>query len=226
MSHRVLATLTIGQAPRPDIAPVVEAAMPRGVKCVHAGVLDGLTRAEMDRRFAPRKKQPKLVTRIADGTTVVLDKEAVGIAMQEMLERLEARGSDAVLLLCTGEFDGLSCRRARLFEPDKMIPAVVGVLAQSWKVGVIVPLREQIETAMSKWQDLATPALYEAASPYVGDSRELTAAARALRARGAQMLVLDCMGYEQRHRECASREAGCPVILSNTLAARLVAEWM
>ncbi|RQS19429.1 AroM family protein [Burkholderia sp. Bp8998] len=226
MGNCMLATLTIGQAPRTDITSVVEAALPHGVTCLHAGVLDGVARAEIDRRFAPRVNTPALVTRVADGTALVLDKEAVGSAMQDKLAWLDARGCDAVLLLCTGEFDGLSCRRARLFEPDKMIPAIVGVLAQSGRVGVIVPLREQIETVKSKWRNLSKPALYEAASPYAGDTRALSVAARALRSRGAQMLVLDCMGYGQRHRECAMQAAGCPVILSNTLVAGVIAEWL
>ncbi|WP_244107607.1 AroM family protein [Burkholderia anthina] len=224
MGNRMLATLTIGQAPRKNIASVVEAAMPHGVKCVHAGLLDGLTRNEMEVRFAPRGNGRKLVTRVASGATVVLDKEAVGNALQEKIARLEAQGCESILLLCTGEFDGLSCKRARLFEPDKMVPAIIGALARSEKVGVVMPLREQIETEVAKWRILSTPALYAAASPYSDDIGELSVAARTLRERGAQILVLDCMGYEQRHRARAAREAGCPVILSNTLVAKCVAE--
>ncbi|KVL46902.1 hypothetical protein WS99_23825 [Burkholderia territorii] len=222
----MLATVTIGQAPRTNIASIVEAAMPRGVKCVHAGALDGLTKDEIDARFAPCGSRRKLVTRIADGTAVVLDKEAVGNALQEKIMRLEEQGCDAILLLCTGEFDGLSCKRARLFEPDKMIPPIVGALARSEKVGVVVPLPEQIETEGSKWRILSTPAEYAAASPYTDDFRELSIAARTLRGRGARILVLDCMGYEQRHRTQAAREAGCPVILSNTLVAKCIAEML
>ena len=226
MRNRMLATLTIGQAPRTNITSIVEAATPRGVKCVHAGALDGLTRDEIGLRFAPRGNGRKLVTRIADGTTVVLDKEAVGNALQEKIVSLDQRGCEAILLLCTGEFEGLSCTRARLFEPDKMLPAIIGALARSEKVGVVMPLREQIETEVAKWQILSTPALYAAASPYSDNIEELSIAARALRERGAQILVLDCMGYEQRHRARAAREAGCPVILSNTLVAKCVAEML
>ena len=47
------ATLTIGQAPRPDLAPVFNAIAPAGTEVVHAGCLDGLTKAEVDEQFAP-----------------------------------------------------------------------------------------------------------------------------------------------------------------------------
>ena len=47
------ATLTIGQAPRPDLAPVFNAIAPAGTEVVHAGCLDGLTKAEVDKQFAP-----------------------------------------------------------------------------------------------------------------------------------------------------------------------------
>ena len=43
------ATLTIGQAPRPDLAPVFNAIAPAGTEVVHAGCLDGLTKAEVDK---------------------------------------------------------------------------------------------------------------------------------------------------------------------------------
>ena len=45
------ATLTIGQAPRPDLAPVFNAIAPAGTEVVHAGCLDGLTKAEVDELF-------------------------------------------------------------------------------------------------------------------------------------------------------------------------------
>ena len=38
------------------------------------------------------------------------------------------------------------------------------------------------------------------------------------------MLVMDCMGFVEHHRRAAAEGAGCPVILSNALIAKLTAE--
>jgi protein AroM len=49
-------------------------------------------------------------------------------------------------------------------------------------------------------------------------------AARTLRERGAEMLVMDCMGFVEEHRAAARRASGLPTLLSNALIAKLVAE--
>ena len=45
-SVRTLGTLTIGQAPRSDIAPILRQHMPAGVEILERGLLDGLTDAD------------------------------------------------------------------------------------------------------------------------------------------------------------------------------------
>jgi len=70
------------------------------------------------------------------------------------------------------------------------------------------------------------PPICEAASPYVDDEQgtQLIKAAQQLRERGAALLILDCMGFVERHRRIAQQASGLPVILSNALIARLCAE--
>ena len=86
------ATLTIGQAPRPDLAPVFNAITPAGTEVVHAGCLDGLTKAEVDKQFAPVGSEGLLTSRMLDGTAVVLGKSAVRKALQEKIHQLEKAG--------------------------------------------------------------------------------------------------------------------------------------
>ena len=69
-----LGTITIGQAPRPDITPILERHLPPATACVHAGLLDGLARDEIEQRYAPRAGQATLITRLLDGSSVVVDK--------------------------------------------------------------------------------------------------------------------------------------------------------
>jgi protein AroM len=51
MGDRVLGTLTIGQAPRPDVVPIIDAHVPAHVRREHKGVLDGLDHDEIARRY-------------------------------------------------------------------------------------------------------------------------------------------------------------------------------
>jgi protein AroM len=220
---RRLGTLTIGQAPRPDIVPILDAFLNEGITRIHAGVLDELTRTEIENRFAPRPGQPRLVTRLLDGSSVVLDRVLTEAAAQHKLEALEEQGCTTILLLCTGHFERLTTRTARLLEPDRFLPAAVAALVRGAKLGIIVPIVEQIDSEAIKWSKLDPTPLYAAASPYQDGLGAVAEAALDLRQRGADILLMDCMGFVERHRAAASA-AGLPTILSNSLMAKLVSE--
>ena len=47
MREPILGTLIIGQAPRPDVVPIIDRYVASRVRRIHRGVLDGLSRAEI-----------------------------------------------------------------------------------------------------------------------------------------------------------------------------------
>ena len=221
---RKLGTLTIGQAPRADIMPILNAAIDAAVPRRHAGVLDGLSRDEIARDFATRSGQAVLITKLLDGSSVIIDRNKTEAAAQAKLAMLEAEGCSTILMLCGAHFATLGCKTARLIEPDRILPATAAALTQDAQLGIIVPLAEQIVSEAGKWVPLHRPPLYAAASPYGGGGVALAEAARDLVARGAQVLLLDCMGFVEAHRREAALASGLPVILSNSLIAKLVSE--
>lgn len=223
MSERTLGTLTIGQAPRPDVAPIVEAHLPPGVRLVHRGVLDGLSRAEIDARYKPAGGEPELVTRLHDGGVVLLSRARIQDGLQQALSALEAEGCDIILILCTGSFEHLETRRAWLIEPDRIIPGMVAGLVQDRQLGIIVPIASQIASEAGKWRALAREPIFAAASPYTDTPEALADAGKNLRARGAEAILLDCIGFTERHR-AAIAPVGLPVILSNAAAAKSLSE--
>ena len=218
-----LGTLTIGQAPRAGITPILDAALDAELPRQHAGVLDGLSREEIARDFAPEPGDALLITRLLDGTSVVIDRERTEQAAQAKLSMLEEAGCSPILMLCTGHFESLRTKRARLIEPDRILPPTVAALVQEAQLGIIVPLAEQIASEAGKWAPLARAPIYAAASPYGSDGLTVAEAAEALAERGANILLMDCMGFVERHRQEAAA-AGLPVILSNALISKIVSE--
>ena len=223
MRERVLGTLTIGQAPRADVVPIIDRHVPEAVRRIHRGVLDGLSRGEIDARYRPEPGEPVLVTRLEDGSEVVLSRHRMRNGVQRGLAALEADGCEAILLLCTGTFDGLHCDKAWLIEPDHIIPAMVAGLVERRQLGIIVPIAGQIESEAGKWHQLARPPIFAAASPYAGASAAVGEAGAVLKARGAEAILLDCIGFTERHRT-AIGGVGLPVILSNAVVAKAVGE--
>jgi protein AroM len=96
-------------------------------------------------------------------------------------------------------------------------------LLQHRLLGIIVPLAAQIHSERGKWRKLGRLPMLGSASPYADDRGILAHAGAALAKPGAECLLLDCIGFTERHR---SRLAaiGLPVILSNALMAKAVGE--
>jgi protein AroM len=224
MAHPLVGTLTIGQAPRPDVTPIIEAHLPHGTWCVHAGVLDGLTREEVVDKFGFHTGGRLLVTRMADGSSVRLDADRIEFGVRTGLSRLESRGCRVIVLLCTGVFRELHCDRAWLLEPNRVIGPVVSALLGARRVGVVVPEAQQIEHESFKWSGLAARPLFAAAGAYSDDLQPMRDAATTLKRAGAEGLVLDCIGFTERHRLAAAIASGLPVLLSNSIVARMTGE--
>jgi len=219
-----LGTLTIGQAPRPDITPILARHLSPYTQCIHAGLLDGLARADIERLYTPEPGQATLITRLLDGSAVVVSKPKVLALMNRKIAALRAQGCGFILLLCTGAFDGLVCDGAWLIEPDLIVSPSVAAIAGGRQVGIVVPLQAQVASEAHKWRALARAPVCAVASPYADDTATLAEAARDLKEQGAELLVMDCMGFVETHREVAAQASGLPVILSNALIARLTAE--
>jgi protein AroM len=219
MRQRVLGTLTIGQAPRPDVVPIIDRHVSADIRRIHRGVLDGLGHGEIAARYRPEPGEAVLVTRLQDGTEIELSRHRMRGGVQAALAALEAEGCDAILLLCTGTFEDLACHKAWLVEPDHIIPGMVAGLIERRQLGVIVPIASQIGSESGKWRALPCAAV----SPYGDTPDAVLDAGKQLKAQGAAAILLDCIGFTERHRE-ALLPLDLPVILSNAVAAKAVGE--
>jgi protein AroM len=143
--------------------------------------------------------------------------------VQHALAALEAEGAEVILLLCTGTFEGLGCDKAWLVEPDHIIPGTVAGLVEHHQLGVVVPIAGQIESERDKWHALARPPIFDTVSPYSAAPEAVCEIGAGLRRRGAEAILLDCIGFTEQHR-AALVPIGLPVILSNAVVAKAVGE--
>jgi protein AroM len=224
MAARTLGTLTIGQAPRRDVVPIIEKHVPAGTRLVHRGALDGMTRADVVAQFTPDPGEAALITSLHDGGSVLLSRSRMRDQVQRVVHRLEEDGCDVILVLCTGTFEGLESCKAWLVEPDHIIPGTVAGLVEHRQLGILVPIAGQITSEAEKWQPLPRPPLFAFASPYGDDGDDaVRRAGEDLKAQGAEGILLDCIGFTERHRAMVA-PLGLPVILSNAIVAKAVGE--
>ena len=218
-----LVTLSCGQSPRTDILPLLLEHLPEE-QIVHVGLLDDLTHAQIERQYAPDKGGKMQVIRLNDGSQVCVSAEKITTELQQRILILEECGYDTILLLCSGDCGPLYASTAVLLEPDRLVPPLVKAIVGGHQVGIVVSVAGQIHAQKNKWKNLKHPPCFAVASPYHANDEPLIEAALSLQEQGADVVVLDCMGYHPRHRDFLQALLGIPVLLSNMLIARLAAE--
>ncbi|MFN8579565.1 MAG: AroM family protein [Gemmatimonadaceae bacterium] len=217
---RTLGLLALGETPRDDVTPTLTAILGPEVRIIQAGVLDGLSPPLVDALRAREGESP-LETRLRSGHAIGLSKSALLPRLAAVAAML-ARDCDAVLLLCSGEFPALAASCPTLIQPIHILRGVVSAVAKHRLLGVVGPAPD-LPDAPAQWAPYAPRVICAAASPYEPVDVAI-AAARDLAGRGAELLLLDDMGFGERHRELVRSATSLPVLCATTLAARALRE--
>lgn len=218
-----LAILTIGVLPFREVLPLLTEHISED-QITHKTLLGNLPREDVMARYAIEPGEDDVLTLLSDSSLASISRQKVERDLQAVIEVLDNQGYDVILLMSTADISGLVARNAILLEPRRIIPPLVASIVDGHQVGVIVPLVEQLSSQQRKWQALENPPLYAIASPLHDSDSTLIAAGRQLMAQGADVLMLDCLGFHQRHRDVLQKALGVPVLLSNVMLARLASE--
>ena len=220
---KTLGLLAVGQSPRLDYGPVIRSLVGSSVHVVENGLLDGLSREEM-KALAPRSSsEHPVISRLNDGSSVVMSKPLLTDIVNAKLREFAAGGVDVAVLMCTGAFQGVVCPKslALLSGRDIIDGCVRAAVPAGSRLGVLVPLASQEAFTGKKFEDMGYEVVTANASPY-GDMAELERAAAGLR--GCGSVVLHCMGYTREHRALVARLSGAMVLQSNALVGHVCAE--
>jgi len=206
--------LTIGQAPRLDLEDIFHHFFDRD-SVDQAGLLDGLTLEEAINTYGilPDTKEV-LISRLVDGTTIKMDHTLVQDALKKKVTKLEADGYEIIVILCTSVFHGLSTQTALLVEPETIISREVIRKTGTGRLGIVVPLKEQITVPEDKWNQ-AVNRLSLFCSPYSGNEEDFLQIGEQFSAQKADLVILDCMGYHTKMKNWIQNTFHGEVWLSN-----------
>ena len=212
--------VTIGQSPREDIAASMFDRS-TGLQFIEVGALDDLNYAQIE-LLQPSPNELPLVSRLRDGSEVVIAKERLHPYLQQAVERAARGGATFAVILCTGEFAKLAPPIPAIY-PDRVLTHTVEAILPNGTVGVMLPHEGQMSMMERKWTTATRRFIGAAVSPYSGHA-ELADRARTLRDADADMIVLDCMGFDGDMKQVVAAESGLPVILANRLVGRVIEE--
>lgn len=207
--------LTIGQGPRHDLVAELTAVL--GDRPVEVeGALDGLS-VEAIGQLGPISDADALHTRLPDDVDVVISKKAVTDRLGALIEQ---SGHRLTIVACTGRFTGLPERPNLLFPSAVLDGLIDATLPTGYRLGVLVPIPEQIELFTELRGRPDRPATVVSVKP----GTDPTAAAEQLRAAAVDLVVLDCFGYDQDLMAVVREVTGRPVLSAVRATAALAAE--
>ena len=86
------------------------------------------------------------------------------------------------------------------------------------RIGVVAPIARQMRAAESKWRADGFDPVMTWASPTV--EADIARAAEVMRAAAPELVVLDCMGHDDRYADRFAMLCNCPVISAQSVTAR------
>ena len=217
-----IGALTIGQSPRNDLIPEIEAFF-KGAEIIQLGALDGLSKEQIA-DLAPSGDDEILVSKLKDDSWALMAESKIISLLQERTDELCRRVS-LIVLLCTGMFSKELVASVPVIYPQKLLYSIVPILAGGRKLGIISPDPKQTEQNYERWQKVSDNIVVAALNPY-DKSNAPDKAAQYLKENGAEVVVLDCMGFTIAIKEKMAELMGVPVILPRTLVARVVGEML
>jgi protein AroM len=203
-----IGAVTIGQSPREDVVPDLAGRLGGDVEIVQRGALDGIN-IDLIRANTPSSAETTLVSRLADGTEVVVNRSFVLPYLREQIRRLEEQGIRLILLLCTHTFEELDSN-VTLLRPASALERIVERMKVR-RLGVFTPSEDQIPFQRNRWEGYASEEIrIAAASPYL-EGTGIEEAATNLRDAGVDISIMDCIGYTEEMRSSAQQILGVPV---------------
>jgi protein AroM len=219
---KTIGIVTIGQGPRTDVLKDLKPFFGGRVRLLERGALDLLTLEEVE-KYSPSAGMTALVTRMNDGRSVVVAKEKILTRLEQAVDALNMEKVSLILLLCVGSFPSFesSCL---IVEPQRVLDrCVAGLVGEQHHLGIMIPIPEQETLARDNFLPVTRQITVTVASPY-SDRNGVSLAGHELKKAGCDLILMYCMGYTRESADQVRSATGKPVILANSLVARIVGE--
>ncbi len=213
--------ITLGQTPREDVIPEILSLVGKKIEILEMGALDNLSQKEIE-RLKPEKEDFPLLTRLRNGSAVVIGKRNITPLVQDLVKRLDKAQVDFSILLCTETFPGLRSVKL-LLQPSKILIHAVLSLLDEGRILVLSPLKEQMAKVEEKWKKTALEVTTSHLNPYarLGDLKHPFLK---LENKALDLVVLDCIGYNLKIKKMVKEIIRKPVILPRTILGRIIQE--
>lgn len=208
--------VSVGQSPREDLIEEMMQNLDVPVETLEIGALDNLSDAEIA-AFAVKDDEASIVTRLADGSNIVLSKSAISERMAKIVAEFRPGEYDLVAILSTGLFRDFDSNCPTVNSQRAIESAIISLAAQGSTVGIIMPLERQL-------QEFDIPALvdYKIVASHARDNDRGQLAAALIDLAETDIIVLNSVAYTEADRAVVARASGKPVILARRIVSSAI----
>lgn len=215
--------IVLGNRLNADLESYIRGSLETAAEVLIVGSQDGLSDAQLRRLDTGEPTSfPEL---LADGSTVFLSEQTVVDNVCKAAEKLKRQGASTVMMFCSLSLPAL--REAGVITPAALLEHAALAMRNNGSIGVLQPIKDMMEREIRHWKALGVPVVHAYAPPLAPGSPEnpqveesirnapdehLIKAALFLVEQGAEVIVLDCFGYGDHHRELVFGATGKPVI--------------
>lgn len=215
--HRVM-FVSVGQSPRSDLIDEMLKSLDVPIEALEIGALDGLSPQEIDAyRPRPGPGETSIISRLADGSDIVLSKPRIGQRMAEIVAAFSPNQYDLVVILSTGLFRDFESNCPTVNAQRAIESAIISLAAHGTVVGLIQPLERQIHEL-----DIPALASYEVQAAYARDGDRALLASALMDLSGSEIIVLNSVSFTEADRETVARASGKPVVLARRIIASAI----
>jgi len=208
--------LSVGQSPRADIIDDMLGNLDLSIEAQEIGALDGLPPAELD-ELKVRPGETSIVTKLADGSTIVISKPRIAERMAGIAAAFQPNQFDLVVILSTGLFRDFESICPTVNAQRAMESTVISLAAHGSAVGLIQPLKQQID-------ELSIPALapYKITASYAAEGDKQSLAGALVDLADAEIIVLNSVSVTEADRQTVAKASGKPVVLARRIVASAI----
>lgn len=222
MENVKIGVITIGQSPRSDAIEDIKSVLKDNQDIIEKGALDDFSLEYVVKNLGPSKDETILVSRMRDGSQVILSEEKIIPLIQKSIYSLENE-CNIIVLMCTGRFPKMDYKKTIVVYPQKVVHNIAEALIEDTILGIIVPDESQIPQIKRYWSDKGISTCIEAVSPYL-ELENLEKVCEKFKNSSCEFILLDCMGYSKKIADIVKRITRKKVILSRSVAFSTVSE--
>jgi protein AroM len=156
-----------------------------------------------------------------DGTEIKVTKKYILPFLQDRIDEIESRGVRVTLIMCTGKFPHFRSK-GLVITPSEILKGAIEGSIKNGRLGVIYPTFEQMVYAQKDFGQSGIVVYADVVSPY--QPNDVKGLVSRLKERDLDLIFLNCFGFPLELKRKIFEETGKPVILSNTLIARVIKE--